>query len=124
MDTPQTLAAAMLKAAAEAAVGARVVVQASAKTIRNEARKNVKKSAPVQNAHAMYAITYNTGFTKTGVDAEIGYDKDINGGPLGNLLEYGGGGDKSPPHRDLGRALDAEQPRFESALSKLPGIAL
>jgi hypothetical protein len=32
---------------------------------------------------------------------------------LGNLLEFGGGGDHSPPHRDLGRALDAEEPRFE-----------
>lgn len=124
MDTPQTLAAAMLKAAAEAAVSARVVVQASAKTIRDEARKNVEKSAPVQNAHAQYAITYETGFGKTGVEAEIGYDKDKNGGALGNLLEYGGGGDKSPPHRDLGRAFDAEEPRFISALSTLPGIAL
>lgn len=124
MDTPATLAAAMLEAAAKAAVGTRAVVQASARTVRDEARRNVEKSAPVQNAHAQYAITYNTGFTAAGVEAEIGYDKDKNGGALGNLLEFGGGGDKSPPHRDLGRALDAEEPRFEAALSKLPGIAL
>jgi hypothetical protein len=53
------------------------------------------------------------------VDAEIGYDKNTKPGRLGNLLEYGGGGDHSPPHRDLGRALDAEEPRFTEALAAL-----
>jgi len=125
VDTPQTLAAAMLKAAAEAVAGAATVVAVGANNIKRDARANVQKSAPVQNAHAQYAITYsNPTVSAYAIESEIGYDKDLNGGALGNLLEFGGGGDKSPPHRDLGRALDAEEPRFESALSKLPGIAL
>lgn len=124
MDTPQSLAADMLKAVAQVTAGATAVVAVGASNIKRDARANVQKSAPVQNAHAQYAITYDTKIAGMSIEAEIGYDKDIGGGPLGNLLEYGGGGDKSPPHRDLGRALDAEEPRFESALSKLPGIAL
>lgn len=124
MDTPETLAAAMLQAAAAAAAGARTVVQVGANNIKRDARANVDKSAPVQNAHAQYAITYDVGIAGMSIEAEIGYDKDLPGGAIGNLLEFGGGGDKSPPHRDLGRALDDEEPRFESALSKLPGIAL
>jgi hypothetical protein len=54
------------------------------------------------------------------VVSEIGYDKDITGGALGNLLEYGGGGDHSPPHRDMGRAADAEEEaRFGDSLQAM-----
>lgn len=125
MDTPQTLAADMLRAVATVTAGATAVVAKGALNIKNEARRNVEKSAPVQNAHAQYAITYDAPkLVGMSIESEIGYDKEKNGGALGNLLEFGGGGDKSPPHRDLGRALDAEEPRFEAAMSKLPGIAL
>ena len=119
MDTPETLAADMLKAAAEAVVATRTVVQVGAYNIMRDARANVLKSAPIHNAGAAAAITYDTNIGKTSVDAEIGYDKDKKPGRIGNLLEYGGGGDHSPPHRDLGRALDAEEPRFTEALAAL-----
>jgi len=117
MDTPDTLAADMLKAAAEAIVVSRAVVQKGALNIKTEAKVNVLKSAPTRNAHAHTAITYDTEIGKASIDAEIGYDKDKKPGRLGNLLEYGGGRDFSPPHRDLGRALDNEQPRFEASLA-------
>jgi len=119
MDTPETLAADMLKAAAEAVVATRAVVQVGAFNVKRDARANVLKSAPIHNAGAAAAITYDTNIGKTSVDAEIGYDKDKKPGRIGNLLEYGGGGDHSPPHRDLGRALDAEEPRFTEALAAL-----
>jgi hypothetical protein len=102
-------------------VEARGVIQKGALNIKNDARKNVAESAPTRNAHAQYAITYEThmGGATLSPRAEIGYDKDKPGGALGNLLEFGGGKDHSPPHRDLGRALEAEEPRFEAAISTI-----
>jgi hypothetical protein len=124
IDTPETFAAALMAAAAKAVVETRAVVQKGALNVKNEARVNVASSAPTQNAHAQYAITYDTTVRPTAIEAEIGYDKNKPGGALGNLLEYGGGGDHSPPHRDLGRALDAEEPRFLSAMDLLAGKLL
>jgi hypothetical protein len=123
MDTPETLAAALVASGLKAAAGSRVAIQQSAQRIKTGARNNVRKSAPVHNAHAGDAITYDTSygerFGSPVVEAEIGYDKARRGGSLGNLLEFGGGGDHSPPHRDLGRALDAEEPRFANAMERI-----
>lgn len=110
--SPQQFAAQLLASAAEVASGARGVLGKGALNVKTEAQRNVQQSAPVHNAHAAYAIDYDV----DGLAAEIGYNKDKPGGPIGNLLEYGGKGDRSPAHRDLGRALDAEAPRFEDAL--------
>jgi hypothetical protein len=109
-ETPEQFAASLLSAAAEAPVRAVAVVKRGANNIKTGARANVAKSAPVHNAHAQYAITYDEPSIVGGlVQSEIGYDKDIKGGSLGNLLEYGGAGDRSPAHRDIGRAADAEE---------------
>lgn len=115
MDTPETLAAALLASAGQALFETRKVVQKGALNVKNEAKANVEKSAPVHNAHAANAITYDTGVGSTSIDAVIGYDKDKRGGSLGNLLEYGK--PEQAGHRDLGRALDNEEPRFEQALT-------
>lgn len=120
MDTPSTLAADMLRAAAGAAVGARAVVAKGALNVKKGAQENVAKSAPVHNAHAGSAISYD--LDTSGLGAEIGYDKDKRGGALGNLLEYGSR--KNAPHRDLGRALDDEEKRFEAAMDALVGKLL
>lgn len=120
MDTPETLAAAMLKAAAAVVPGAAAVVKRGAQNIKDEGRANVLKSAPVHNAGAYKAITYDDPtITRTSISSEIGYDKNIREGRLGNLLEYGGGGDHSPPHRDIGRATDNEEKRFGDALEAM-----
>jgi hypothetical protein len=118
VQSPESLARDMLKAAGEAGAVVKAVVKKGAQNIKTEGRKNVAASAPIHNAHAQYAITYDTKFQGTSFMAEIGYDKGLPGGDLGNLLEYGGKGDKSPPHRDLGRALDVETSRFEVALAE------
>ena len=115
MDTPATMAAALLAAGAKAVVETRAIVQKGALNVKTEWRNNAVKSAPAHNARAPYAITYDTKIGKTTVDAEIGYDKDKPGGALGNLLEYGSR--NNPPHRDIGRAADAEEPRFEQAIT-------
>lgn len=116
MDTPETLAAALVKAAIAAPVAAKAVVSKGSLNVKNDAKKNVLETAPVRNAGAHRAITYEVIARKTSILGVIGYDKDKPGGALGNILEYGGGGDASPPHRDLGRALDEEEPRFLNAL--------
>jgi hypothetical protein len=119
MDTPETLAADMLKAAAEAAVATRTITQVGAFNIKRDARANVSSRrrsttrtrplrSPTTPASARRRSTPRSATTRTASRAG-----------LGNLLEYGGGGDHSPPHRDLGRALDAEEPRFTAALEAL-----
>jgi hypothetical protein len=124
MDTPETLAAALLASAAKAVAETRLIVQKGALNIKTEAKNNVAASAPVSGAAAARHITYDTTIRPTTVEAEIGYDKTYKAARLGNLLEFGGGGDHSPPHRDLGRALEAEEPRFHGALDAMAGRLL
>jgi hypothetical protein len=117
--TPEQFAAILMQVAAETPRETVKVVRKGSGNVKTDSRRNVQITAPIHNAHAFRAITYDieaVGVTVVGV---IGYDKDINGGPLGNLLEFGGGGDHSPPHRDLGRALDVEEPRFADALGDM-----
>lgn len=115
MDTPETLAADLLTAATRVAREVRDVVAKGANNVKRDARANVERSAPVQNAHAQYAINYDDpSAVGSVISSEIGYDKDLPGGALGNILEYGSR--NNSPHRDLGRALDAETPRFEEQL--------
>jgi hypothetical protein len=119
-QTPSQFAASLLVAAAQAPVRTKAVVKRGANNIKTEARANVAASAPVHNAHAQYAITYDEPQIRgPWVVSEVGYDKDITGGALGNLLEYGGAGDRSPAHRDLGRAADAEEARFGDSLQAM-----
>lgn len=120
MDDLARLVVDLTKAAAGATTASAAVVAKGALNIKNDARANVAKTAPVHNAHALNAITYDLG--PTGLEAEIGYDKDKRGGSLGNILEFGSR--KNPPHRDLGLALDAEEPRFEAALDVAAGKLL
>ena len=119
-ETPGQFAAELLTAGLQAPVRAKAVVKKAANNVKTDARKNVAASAPVHNAHAQYAITYDEpSIFGPVVKSEVGYDKDITGGALGNLLEYGGAGDRSPAHRDLGRAADAEESRFGDALQAM-----
>jgi hypothetical protein len=120
MDTPETLAADMLKAAAEAVAATRTVVQVGAFNVKRDAKANVYKSAPIHNAHAAEAITYDTKIgarrrsTRRSVTtrtASFGPDRQ----PAGVRRRWR----PQPPHRDLGRALDAEEPRFTEALAAL-----
>jgi hypothetical protein len=118
MDTPNSLARDMLKAAAEAIVGTRGIVQKGSLNIKNEARKNVAQSAPIHNAHAANAITYDTEIDAKGLvtRGEIGYDKDRPAARWATCWSTAPG-NNSPPHRDLGRAFDSELPRFEDAIA-------
>lgn len=115
--TPDQFAALLEGAAVKAAKQTVAVVNKGSLNVKNDAKRNVLQTAPVRNAHAHQAINYDVSAPGGGVVVgEIGYDKTDKRGRLGNLLEFGGGGDHSPPHHDLSRALEAEEPRFVRAL--------
>lgn len=123
VDTPQTLAAALARAASTAVAAVQPVVSKGAATVKNEARRNSQVSSGKAARHAPKTITYDVTSTPVSVGAQIGYDKDLGGqAPLGNILEYGS--PNSPPHRDLGRALDDEDPKFVAALAVAIGKLL
>lgn len=117
--TPEEFAKELIKAVRKVPGRTVKVVRKGAQNVRTDARRNVRQTAPVQNAHAHRAIDYDVEADGVNVVAEIGYNKEKNGGALGNLLEFGGGGDHSPPHRDLSRALDAEEDKFADALAEM-----
>lgn len=94
----------------------RAVVRHGALNIKKDWRSNARSSAPKHAPAYPSSIGYDV--AAYGPDiymATIGPDKAGPQGALGNLLEYGSV--KNPPHRDGGRALDAEQPRFEAQMA-------
>jgi hypothetical protein len=95
------------------------VVRKGSQNVKRQARRNVRLTAPVRNAHAHTAINYDVEAHGVEVVGEIGYDKTQKPGRLGNLLEFGGGGDHSPPHHDLARAAAGEGDKFEEAIADM-----
>lgn len=51
-----------------------------------------------------YSITYDTKILPDSIEGEIGPDKDLTQGPLGNIVEFGTSKNAPIPH--LGPALD------------------
>jgi hypothetical protein len=62
------------------------------------------------------SITHDIEWKGAAVEAEIGPDKDLPQGALGNLIEYGSV--NNPPHADGAAALQAQRISFEQALDK------
>lgn len=114
--TPDEFAAVLMDAPIQAVREIAKVVNKGALNVKDAARASVQRTAPVHNAHAYTAINYDVEASGQTITAEIGYDKSQNSGRIGNLLEFGGGGDHSPPHHDLRRAMEAEEPRFVDAI--------
>ncbi|MCX5137580.1 hypothetical protein OOK06_36545 [Streptomyces sp. NBC_00340] len=95
---------------------ARMVVRKGAVNIKKDWRANARGSAPKHAPHYPKSISFDVaGYGPDVTFATIGPEKGGPQGALGNLLEYGSV--KNPPHRDGGRALDAEEPRFEAQLA-------
>jgi len=114
--TPDEFAAILDASPVEATKEVRKTVGKGALNVKTAAQANVLSTAPRHNAGAYKAITYDDPTSGPVISSEIGYDKRRRGGALGNLLEFGGGGDHSPPHHDLRLALEAEDPRFTDAV--------
>ncbi|MDX3087189.1 hypothetical protein PV620_30255 [Streptomyces sp. ME02-6978a] len=97
---------------------ARAVTLRGAQNIKKDWRANARATA--RKHGRFYPRTVGYDFAAYGPDlfmAVIGPDKGGTQGPLGAILEYGSV--KNPPHRDGGRALDAETPRFEAQMAAL-----
>lgn len=121
MSTFRDLIADVQRAGSEAMVReVEKVVKRGAMNIKRDWRDNAKASSG-QHARAYpYSISFD-GPDRVGtreIVAVIGPDKDKSQGALGNLLEYGDGGAKNPPHNDGKRAADKEQDRFANAILK------
>lgn len=117
--TPDQFAAVLMNAAQRAPRETVDVVRRGLKNVKADARRNSIASSGFSARGAPYKIEYDgphaDGVTVYG---DVGY-KGEGQGNLGVLLEYGGGGDASPPHRDLARALDVEEPRFVEAMADM-----
>ena len=116
---PKTFSNELLKAIRRTPGATVKVVRRNSADVKKQARRNVKLTAPIHNAHANTAINYDVEAKGVEVVGEIGYDKTQKAGRIGNLLEFGGGGDHSPPHRDLARALDGQVTLFEDDLADM-----
>lgn len=84
------------------------VTRKGAVNIRDDARDMIDGLAHAPQYPA--SITFSMDFTGGVVAADIGPDKDLPQGALGNLLEYGSV--NNPPHQHLGPALDREGPDY------------
>lgn len=119
-DDPNTFARDLDRAAAAAKTVTRSVVNRGAVTIKTQAQANARASARWHGRHAPASINYDLDEGPHTVSADIGYDRDAPGNAgkqarLGGILEYGS--PTSPAHRDLGRAFEDEEPKFERALA-------
>lgn len=108
------LARELAASAASVSTRAAAVVAKGALNVKNDARANAKASSGTHAAKYPDTITYSPDLG--GLSAEIGPEKRGQGN-LGPILE--GGSVNNPPHRDLGRALDNEEPRFMAEAAKL-----
>ncbi len=113
MSELEQLAADLTSASTQMQSKAYRAVKVGAQNVQADARRF---SAGLSEApHYPRAITHDAGFRPGSMAwAEIGPDKDLTQGALGNLLEYGSV--NNPPYAHLGPALDLEGPRFERAL--------
>jgi hypothetical protein len=120
-ETPKQFAQELLVMVTQAPRLLEDVVDASCQRIQKEAKANVLESAPIHNAGAYKGIDYEVNSDDAGdVWGDVGYNpKRYRPAHLGNLLEFGGGGDPSPPHWDLWNALQEEAPRFRENIADL-----
>lgn len=120
----EALAAAIAQAAAEVDRRAERVVSRGAVNIKSGWRANAAATAGAHARLYPMSIGYDPPVVVpgVGVSVRIGPDKGRPQGALGNLLEFGSV--HNAPHNDGGRALLAEQPRFEAAVEQLGGDLL
>lgn len=91
----------------------RAAIEAAALVVKNSARRRASglKHAPSYPR----SITFDV----HGLSAEIGPDKSLPQGALGNILEYGTSKNGPIPH--LGPALTEAGPGYVAALTKIAG---
>lgn len=68
------------------------------------------------------SITFESDWEGSSYVAEVGPDRALTQGPLGDLIERGSS--NNPPHGNDVAVAEAEAPRFEKAISDLGGELL
>lgn len=116
--------AADLGDAAAASPFVRKAVQVTANKVKQDARDSASGRKDI--GHASRAIDYELSESNSGVEAEIGYNKDQPAGRLGALVEFGGlhAGNHLAPSHDLGNALLNNENDFEAGLARAVDDAL
>lgn len=96
------------------------VVKRGAMNIKRDWRDNAKATSGSHARAYPYSISFD-GPDRVGANeivAVIGPDKGKPQGALGNLLEYGDGKTRNPPHNDGKLAAEKEQDKFANAILK------
>lgn len=110
----EALLASLTRAQTQAPLATRATVAANAKDIQQAWRRRWGGIKPGSLAASItFDITRGLGSVK----AEIGPDKQIGAGPLGNLIEFGSS--KNAPIPGGLPAAEAQEPKFERALGEL-----
>lgn len=105
----------------------RIAIEVSARNVKDDARDAVRGRRHFRQAAA--AIDYElVGFSgaASGMDAEIGYNKGIGSGRLGNLIEYGAprSNNSLAPGSELQKALAKNRSDFERGVATAVSDAL
>lgn len=113
-----SLAADLGEAAAAASPFIRKAVQVTSHNVKKDAQATASGRKDI--GHASSAIDYEITESDSGVESEIGYNKDKPAGPLGALIEFGGlrAGNHLAPSHDLGNALLNNEDDFEAGLAR------
>lgn len=119
--TLQQLQALLLTSAVRVNTEVAKIVTKGAQNVKTDAIRNAATTAGTSAAGYPATMAYDVENRGTSVRAEIG---PTGGGQarLGAILEYGSA--NNPPHRDLGRAADTEEPRFISAMEQIGNVVL
>lgn len=124
--TLQQLQALLLTSAARVNAETARIVTKSSDNVNKDAIRNARASSGTSAAGYPDTMSYEVRNLGTRVEGEIG--PEARGlGNIGHILEGGSaeyGGVKNPPHRDLGRAADTEEPRFISAMEQIGNVVL
>lgn len=110
--TPEQFANELIKKSRKPPSRLSATVERYCELVRDTAKANVLQTAPVHNGNAYKYIDYEVQDDKTGSRGIVGYNRTYRPARLGNLLEFGGGGDHSPAHFDIARALETHQQAF------------
>lgn len=96
----------------------RKAVEATAFDVKKDAAKAVSGRQLLGQASAAidYELKGFMGFGATVLDAEVGYDKDKPGGPLGNLIEFGA--PNAVPHIQVGQGASKRWVKARNAEPK------
>lgn len=115
IDTSElgTLADDFLKAALKIDPELEVILDRAGRDIQDAARENASgyPSLPHYPASITFDITHGVGT----VGVEVGPDKNLPQGSLGNIIEYGSV--NNPPQHNLARAASPVEPRVQAEVA-------